>query len=135
MLWQNKSKRAEVVRDGAVAPDTGQSPAEEQAKHPEEPQAAAASSPNTGNNTNGSNYNLVTSLLNLTKSPVSNSTRTPPSVLLAVVSVAVGWIGERCFVSGCPLSGWQDSGEGVRGPDAAGQPARACRRKVLDGEH
>lgn len=88
MFWQNKSKRAEavktsgadVVRDGAVAPDTGQSPAEEQAKHPEEPQAAAAasaSSPTAANNTNGSNYNLVTSLLNLTKSPVSNSIPTP----------------------------------------------------------
>lgn len=97
VFWQNKSKRgetvktsgADVVKDGAVAPDTGQSPAAERAKHPEEPQAAAAasaasaSSPSTNNNTNGSNYNLVTSLLNLTKSPVSNSTPTPPAVLVA----------------------------------------------------
>ncbi|XP_075875137.1 FHF complex subunit HOOK interacting protein 2A isoform X3 [Nelusetta ayraudi] len=78
---ENKSKRAEAVktrgadaaRDGAVAPDTGQSPAEEQAKHQEEPQAAAGASASacspTNNNNNGSNYNLVTSLLNLTKSP------------------------------------------------------------------
>lgn len=126
---QNKSKRTEVVRDGTVAPDTGQSLAEEQAKHPEEPQGAAASSPNSANNTNGSNYNLVTSLLNLTKSPVSSSVRTPPAVPVALS------IGERCIVSVCPPLGRQDRGEGVRGPDAAGQPARACRRKVLDREH
>lgn len=60
-----------------MAPDTGQSLAEEQAARPEEPQAAAAaaaasSSSPTSNNNNSNNYNLVTSLLNLTKSPVSN---------------------------------------------------------------
>lgn len=57
-----------------MAPDTGQSPAEEQGDHPEEPQAAATASTSspTANNNNSSNYNLVTSLLNLTKSPVSN---------------------------------------------------------------
>lgn len=57
-----------------MAPDTGQSPAEEQGDRPEEPQAAATASTSspTANNNNSSNYNLVTSLLNLTKSPVSN---------------------------------------------------------------
>lgn len=96
---QNKSKRAEAVktrgadaeRDGAVAPDTGQSPAEEQAKHQEEPQAAAAASASacspTNNNNNGSNYNLVTSLLNLTKSPVSK----PPPPAVQVVLIAADW--------------------------------------------
>lgn len=72
-------ERAEGVKENVLAPDTGQSPAEEQADRPEEPQAAAAaaaassstSSPSNNNNSS-SNYNLVTSLLNLTKSPVSN---------------------------------------------------------------
>lgn len=62
-----------MVKDNVLAPDTGQPPAEEQADRPEEPQAAAtasSSSPTTNNN-NSNNYNLVTSLLNLTKSPVS----------------------------------------------------------------
>lgn len=61
------------MKDSMLAPDTGQPPAEEQANRPEEPQAAAtasSSSPTTNNN-NSNNYNLVTSLLNLTKSPVS----------------------------------------------------------------
>lgn len=103
-----KTSGADVLIDGAMAPDTGQSPAEEQAKHLEEPQAAAAasaSSPTTTNNANGSNYNLVTSLLNLTKSPVSNSTPTPPAVLIVLVTVTVGWIGERCIVSVLPQDG------------------------------
>lgn len=62
-----------MVKDNVLAPDTGQSPAGEQADHPEEPQAAATASTSspTTNNSNGNNYNLVTSLLNLTKSPVS----------------------------------------------------------------
>ncbi len=84
---QNKSKRpetkspagTEAVKENVLAPDTGQSPEEEQAGSPEEPQAAAAaacnSSPTTNNNNN--NYNLVTSLLNLTKSPVSNTYAKP----------------------------------------------------------
>nr|XP_033469087.1 protein FAM160B1 isoform X1 [Epinephelus lanceolatus] len=76
---ENKSKRpetkssgeTEAVKENVSAPDTGQSPAEEQADHPEEPQAAAAASTSspTSNNNNSNNYNLVTSLLNLTKSP------------------------------------------------------------------
>lgn len=79
---QNKSKRpdtktpggTEVVKENVLAPDTGQSRAEEQAERPEEPQAAAAASTSSpsSNHNNGNNYNLVTSLLNLTKSPVSN---------------------------------------------------------------
>ncbi|KAM9727589.1 FHF complex subunit HOOK interacting protein 2A [Menidia menidia] len=76
---ENKSKRQEtkspVVREGVkesvLAPDTGQSQAEEQAGHREEPLAAAAASTSSpaSNNNNSNNYNLVTSLLNLTKSP------------------------------------------------------------------
>lgn len=49
-------------KESALAPDTGQSPADE---HAEEAQAAAAGPASSTNN-----YNLVTSLLNLTKSPV-----------------------------------------------------------------
>lgn len=60
-------ERAEQVK----APDTGQSGAESQAGSPEEPQNAAASTSSPASS-NSSNYNLVTSLLNLTKSPVSN---------------------------------------------------------------
>lgn len=67
---------SEVVKDNALTPDTGQSPTKEQTDPQEEPQAAAAAastcSPTTNNN-NSSNYNLVTSLLNLTKSPVSET--------------------------------------------------------------
>uniref|UniRef100_A0A672IX13 Family with sequence similarity 160 member B1 n=1 Tax=Salarias fasciatus TaxID=181472 RepID=A0A672IX13_SALFA len=62
----------EGTKESALAPDTGQSPTEDQAAQQEGPQAAAAaaaaSSP-ARNNNNSSNYNLVTSLLNLTKSP------------------------------------------------------------------
>ncbi|XP_071778678.2 FHF complex subunit HOOK interacting protein 2A isoform X2 [Centroberyx gerrardi] len=63
--------RAEGMKENLSAPDTGQPQAEEQADPPEEPQAAAAgaSAGPTSSNNNGSNYNLVTSLLNLTKSP------------------------------------------------------------------
>uniref|UniRef100_A0A8C9ZEG2 FHF complex subunit HOOK interacting protein 2 n=1 Tax=Sander lucioperca TaxID=283035 RepID=A0A8C9ZEG2_SANLU len=63
--------RTEVVKENVLAPDTGQSRAEEQAERPEEPQAAAAASTSSpsSNHNNGNNYNLVTSLLNLTKSP------------------------------------------------------------------
>uniref|UniRef100_A0A8C9ZM95 FHF complex subunit HOOK interacting protein 2 n=1 Tax=Sander lucioperca TaxID=283035 RepID=A0A8C9ZM95_SANLU len=61
---ENKSKRpdtktpggTEVVKENVLAPDTGQSRAEEQADP-------------SSNHNNGNNYNLVTSLLNLTKSP------------------------------------------------------------------
>ncbi|XP_032363007.1 protein FAM160B1 isoform X1 [Etheostoma spectabile] len=76
---ENKSKRpdtktpggTELVKDNVLAPDTGQSWTEEQAERPEQPQAAAAASTSTpsSNHNNGNNYNLVTSLLNLTKSP------------------------------------------------------------------
>lgn len=61
-----------MAAENALAPDTGQSAAEEQAEGRDEPQAAAAvSTSSPTNNNNGNNYNLVTSLLNLTKSPVS----------------------------------------------------------------
>lgn len=79
---QNKTKKAErkdpggsqVVKDNALTPDTGQSPPNEPTDPQDEPQAAAASacSPTTNNNTSNS-YSLVTSLLNLTKSPVSHT--------------------------------------------------------------
>ncbi|XP_054655567.1 protein FAM160B1 [Dunckerocampus dactyliophorus] len=68
---ENKSRRNETKNPGgtdggkenALAPDTGQ----ENAACSEETQAASSSSSPTNNNNN--NYNLVTSLLNLTKSP------------------------------------------------------------------
>ncbi|XP_061692456.1 protein FAM160B1 isoform X2 [Syngnathoides biaculeatus] len=67
---ENKSRRNETspgsadgLKESVLAPDTGQ----EHANGSEAPQAAASiSSPTTNNN---NNYNLVTSLLNLTKSP------------------------------------------------------------------
>uniref|UniRef100_A0A8D3ECS2 FHF complex subunit HOOK-interacting protein C-terminal domain-containing protein n=1 Tax=Scophthalmus maximus TaxID=52904 RepID=A0A8D3ECS2_SCOMX len=54
-----------------LAPDTGQSPAEEQAGCPKEPQATAAASTSspTSNNNNSNNYNLVTSLPQPHKEP------------------------------------------------------------------
>lgn len=76
---ENKSKKPETSRpprsEGAVenvlTPDTGQSGSSSQTERPEEsPAASAAASPTTPtNNNNNSNYSLVTSLLNLTKSP------------------------------------------------------------------
>lgn len=83
LFLQNKTKKPETkdpggseeVKAKALTPDTGQSPAKEPTDPQEEPQAAAAAastcSPTTNNNS--SNYNLVTSLLNLTKSPVSDT--------------------------------------------------------------
>uniref|UniRef100_A0A8D3AHZ0 FHF complex subunit HOOK-interacting protein C-terminal domain-containing protein n=1 Tax=Scophthalmus maximus TaxID=52904 RepID=A0A8D3AHZ0_SCOMX len=65
---ENKSKRPETKSpertERVKAPDTGQSPAEEQAGCPKEPQATAAASTSspTSNNNNSNNYNLVTSL-------------------------------------------------------------------------
>nr|XP_057913942.1 protein FAM160B1 [Doryrhamphus excisus] len=69
---ENKSRRNETKNPGGadgekentLAPDTGQ----ENAACSEETQAASCSSSPTNNN-NNNNYNLVTSLLNLTKSP------------------------------------------------------------------
>lgn len=69
---ETKSPGAEGIREDLSAPDTGQSQAERQgAEHTEEPRAAAAAKFAPPNNNN--NYNLVTSLLNLTKSPVSTT--------------------------------------------------------------
>uniref|UniRef100_A0A8C5H5M7 FHF complex subunit HOOK-interacting protein C-terminal domain-containing protein n=1 Tax=Gouania willdenowi TaxID=441366 RepID=A0A8C5H5M7_GOUWI len=50
-------------KESVVAPDTGQTPTEQ----PSAAAASASSPPSNNNNTN--NYNLVSSLLNLTKSP------------------------------------------------------------------
>lgn len=64
------------MKDNALAPDTGQSgqTTKEQTDPQEEPQAAAAAASTCSPTTNNSNnYNLVTSLLNLTKSPVSGT--------------------------------------------------------------
>ncbi|XP_056291521.1 protein FAM160B1 isoform X1 [Pseudoliparis swirei] len=76
---ENKLKRPdtkspggkEVVKGNMLAPDTGQSVAEEKPHCSEDPQVAAvaSSSSPTSINNNSNNYNLVTSLLNLTKSP------------------------------------------------------------------
>ncbi|KAG7249756.1 hypothetical protein CRUP_014283, partial [Coryphaenoides rupestris] len=88
-LEQNKVRRpeapslaaAEGPTGGLASPDTGQQPQGEQPPAtPEEPQAAAAAAATsaspansrtitTNNNNSGNNYNLVTSLLNLTRSP------------------------------------------------------------------
>ena len=79
---QNKTKRPETrgpegaagVTENLSSPDTGQPQAEASAT-PDEPLAGASCSPAGSNNNNSSNnYNLVTSLLNLTKSPVSTHT-------------------------------------------------------------
>ncbi|KAK2824058.1 hypothetical protein Q5P01_021233 [Channa striata] len=64
---ENKSKRperADGVKENVLAPDTGQT---DQTGEPQAAAAASTSSPTNSNNS--SNYNLVTSLLNLTKSP------------------------------------------------------------------
>ena len=77
-----------MVKENVFAPDTGQSPTEGQANCSEEPQAAAAasnSSPTTNNN-HSNNYNLVSSLLNLTKSPVSNPVEWILGIVLQLVS-------------------------------------------------
>ncbi|KAG7247824.1 hypothetical protein CRUP_035510, partial [Coryphaenoides rupestris] len=86
---QNKVRRpeapslaaAEGPTGGLASPDTGQQPQGEQPPAtPVEPQAAAAAAATgaspansrtitTNNNNSGNNYNLVTSLLNLTRSP------------------------------------------------------------------
>lgn len=78
MFLQNKTKKPEVKHpggslvetDNALTPDTGQSPTKEQTDPQEEAAATSICSPTTNNNSN--NYNLVSSLLNLTKSPVSD---------------------------------------------------------------
>ncbi|CAJ1067854.1 protein FAM160B1 [Xyrichtys novacula] len=72
---ENKSKRpeskspggAELLKENVLTPDTGQPPSEEQTEELLATAAAAAASPTNNNNNN--NYNLVSSLLNLTKSP------------------------------------------------------------------
>ncbi|KAM9803928.1 FHF complex subunit HOOK interacting protein 2A [Neosynchiropus ocellatus] len=75
---ENKSKRPETSRppraeggaENVLTPDTGQSASASHCERPEERPASAAASPTSPtNNNNSSNYNLVTSLLNLTKSP------------------------------------------------------------------
>ncbi|KAG7511644.1 hypothetical protein JOB18_006251 [Solea senegalensis] len=73
---ENKTRRPETKSperaEQVKAPDTGQPLGDAQPGCPEESQvaaAAAATSSPTNNNNNGSNYDLVTSLLNLTKSP------------------------------------------------------------------
>lgn len=82
MFFQNKTKKPEpkdpggsqMLKDNTLTLDTGQSPPKDQIEPQEEPAAAAAAStfsPATKNNSN--NYNLVSSLLNLTRSPVSET--------------------------------------------------------------
>ncbi|KAM3863359.1 FHF complex subunit HOOK interacting protein 2A [Diretmus argenteus] len=69
----NSPRGAEGGKENLSAPDTGQPQAVEQTDPPDEFQAGAAaagaSSGLTSKNNNSNNYNLVTSLLNLTKSP------------------------------------------------------------------
>ncbi|CAL8258312.1 unnamed protein product [Lota lota] len=81
---ENKARRPEVqslgglegARGGLASPDTGQPHGEQPPAPAEEPRAAAATasgSPSdrhtSNNNHSGNHYNLVTSLLNLTRSP------------------------------------------------------------------
>ncbi|XP_063047738.1 protein FAM160B1 [Engraulis encrasicolus] len=74
---ENKVKRAETkeavaegVKDDPSAPDTGQNAlGATSPSSPEELAATAGSSAAPNNNNSNSNYNLVSSLLNLTKSP------------------------------------------------------------------
>lgn len=78
---QNKVKRvetkeavAEGVKDDPSAPDTGQNAlGATSPSSPEELAATAGISAAPNNNNSNSNYNLVSSLLNLTKSPVSGT--------------------------------------------------------------
>lgn len=77
MFLQNKTKKPEpkdpggsqMLKDNILTLDTGQSLTKEQIVPQEEPAAAFTFSPTTNNNSN--NYNLISSLLNLTRSPVS----------------------------------------------------------------
>lgn len=72
-----------MAKDDALTPDTGQTPANEQTPLHEEPQAAAAAAGSCSPAaTHSNNYNLVTSLLNLTKSPVGEITGRCSSVFL-----------------------------------------------------
>lgn len=85
-----------------LAPDTGQSSAQENADPPTEPQAAAAASTAspTANNNNNNNYNLVTSLLNLTKSPVSYTYARSHSLLLVCLSFELKRLVSICCQDG-----------------------------------
>lgn len=82
MFVQNKTKKpkpkdpggSQMLKDNTLTLDTGQSLTKEPIDPQEEPAAAAAAStfsPTTNYNSN--NYNLVSSLLNLTRSPVSET--------------------------------------------------------------
>lgn len=78
MCLQNKTKKPEpkipggsqMLKDNTLTLDTGQSLTKEQIDPQEEPVAASTFSPTTNNS---NNYNLVSSLLNLTRSPVSET--------------------------------------------------------------
>lgn len=82
MFLQNKTKKPEpkdpggsqMLKENTLTRDTGQSLTKEQIDPQDEPAAAAAAStfsPTTNNNSN--NYNLISSLLNLTRSPVTET--------------------------------------------------------------
>ena len=76
------------ARGGLASPDTGQPHGDQPPAPGEEPQAGAAAaaggspanSRSSNNNHSSNNYNLVTSLLNLTRSPVSDQPIRPCSV-------------------------------------------------------
>lgn len=89
MFLQNKNKRLEAAKDGGAdlvkdpsSPDTGQTQNQNPSlvKFAQEDAAGQATSPGEASPSsvhttvpNNDNYNLVSSLLNLTKSPVSAS--------------------------------------------------------------
>lgn len=81
MFLQNKTKKPEpkdpggsqMLKDNTLTLDTGQSLTKEQIDPQDEPAAAAAASTFSPTTNNSNNYNLVSSLLNLTRSPVSET--------------------------------------------------------------
>lgn len=134
---QNKGKRADDKEPGAdglkedpSSPDTGQQESAGVQCDTGSPANGAGAALHTNNNTTSS-YNLVSSLLNLTKSPVSRDLchfRVCVLVLImgGVRSVCVWVCVWACFMcvflfpTGCPCGG-----KSVRGSDAAGQLTRA----------
>lgn len=75
---QNRAKRgddkesgADVLKDDPSSPDTGQQQGAGVACDASSPADGAGAAMHTNNANNSSSYNLVSSLLNLTKSPVS----------------------------------------------------------------
>ncbi len=146
VFLQNKNKKldaaknggAELVKEDPSSPDTGQ----HQNQNPslvtsalKEAAACQATSPGEASPSsvhttlpNNDNYNLVSSLLNLTKSPVSLSVSdTRQSVLMNLIL----WV----LTDLVSFSGWAYCGEGMRGSDADSQFAWASCSQMPHREH